>query len=173
MKKKNIILLTTLFLLAACFLFINSNIGVKREGIEADARKSQKIPEGYLSVGDVSDNIGAYIFYPEDRTGHTFSIYLNRPGFSFGYFFRLGGSTPLESDYIAHFSCLKYPEINEEIYLSLNKTGAVRMEVDDGNSVKTTEINGEPFVFILPANAGSVRFYDADGNIIECIKDRF
>ncbi len=173
MKKKNIILLTALILLFAGIGFVNSNIGVSGEKIEADARKSQKVPEHYDSVGEVSENVGAYLFYPEDRTDHTFSIYLNRPGFSFGYFFRLGGSTTLESDYIARFTCPMYPEINEVIYLSLNKAGAVRMEVDDGHSVKTTEINGEPFVFILPTNSGDVRFYDADGNIIKCIEDWF
>ena len=39
--------------------------------------------------GSISDTMAAFISYPQDKTDHTFSVYVNRPGLSFGYFFQM------------------------------------------------------------------------------------
>ena len=67
-------------------------IGTSAANLESDIRNLQKIPEDWIVEGDVSDTMAAYISYPQDRSDHTFSVYVNRPGLSFGYFFRGGGS---------------------------------------------------------------------------------
>lgn len=68
------------------FLFVNNDIGVSATKIEADIRSSQKITADWNVEGSVSDSMAAFISYPQDKTDHTFSVYVNRPGFSFGYF---------------------------------------------------------------------------------------
>ena len=71
---------------------VNNDIGVASTNLEADIRSSQKIKDDWTVEGSVSDTMAAYISYPQDMSDHTFSVYVNRPGFSFGYFFRGGGS---------------------------------------------------------------------------------
>ena len=60
--------------------------------LEADIRSSQKIKDDWTLEGSVSNTMAAYISYPQDMSDHTFSVYVNRPGLSFGYFFRGGGT---------------------------------------------------------------------------------
>lgn len=73
-------------------LYLNQDIGVRRSKLEDDIRMSQKIREDWAVEGVASDTVAAYISYPQDRSDHMFSVYVNRPGLSFGYFFRGGGS---------------------------------------------------------------------------------
>ena len=73
----------------AGFLWLNNDIGVQKSRLEADIRSSQKIKPDWTVDGTVSDTVAAFISYPGDRTDHTFSVYVNRPGLSFGYFFRI------------------------------------------------------------------------------------
>ena len=84
------ILLVCVLLLG--FLYMDDDIGTSAANLESDIRNLQKIPEDWIVEGDVSDTMAAYISYPQDRSDHTFSVYVNRPGLSFGYFFRGGGS---------------------------------------------------------------------------------
>ncbi len=168
--KENIIRIILLCVLITGFLIVKTDIGVKGENVVWDARKMQNIPEEYLHVGHVSENLAGYIFYDEDKSDCTFSVYINHPGFSFGYYFRMGGSHYEISEGIVKY---KNAEINEVIYMSLNRVGAVNIKIDDGNSVKVSDLTDGPFVFILPANAGEVRFYDAEGNIIPYNERKF
>ena len=76
----------------AGFLYLNNDIGVQKFQLETDIRSAQKIKSDWTVNGTVSDTIAAFISYPYDMTDHTFSVYVNRSGLSFGYFFRGGGS---------------------------------------------------------------------------------
>ena len=94
---KKVFLKITLGVVLVCilfvgFLYVNNDIGVASTNLEADIRSSQKIKDDWTVEGSVSDTMAAYISYPQDMSDHTFSVYVNRPGFSFGYFFRGGGS---------------------------------------------------------------------------------
>lgn len=94
MKKKLPIILLGVIL--ACvlvfgFLYANNDIGKTANSLEADIRQSQKILDDWIVDGSISDTMAAFISYPQDKTDHTFSVYVNRPGLSFGYFFRGGG----------------------------------------------------------------------------------
>ena len=109
--------------------------------------------------------MAAFISYPLDKTDHTFSVYVNRPGLSFGYFFRGGGDSVAIEEYIAEYTVKGY---NERAFVSMNKQKVKCLEVDDGNSVQVIEIDSNrPFALVLPVNVGNITFYDENGNTVE------
>ena len=161
-----ILLVCVLFL---GFLYMDDDIGTSAANLESDIRNLQKIPENWIVEGDVSDTMAAYISYPQDRSDHTFSVYVNRPGLSFGYFFRGGGSLSGVERGIAEFTVDGY---NERAFISMNQLKAARLEIDDGNTVQIIDLNSDqPFAIVLPANAGVIHFYDGDENPVKYQKN--
>lgn len=164
MKKKLPIILLGVIL--ACvlvfgFLYANNDIGKTANSLEADIRQSQKILDDWIVDGSISDTMAAFISYPQDKTDHTFSVYVNRPGLSFGYFFRGGGDIVEVDDYIAEFVV---EGNNERAFISMNTQNIVRLEVDDGNGIQVIDIDsGKPFAIVLPLNVGNICFYDTNG----------
>lgn len=157
-------------LISVCFLYLNNDIGISRSNIEKDARYSHKIKDTWDVAKDTTESMSAMIFYSEDFSDHTFSIYVNRPGLSFGYFFRGGGSVIETERYIAEIYIEGY---NERAFVSMNRQQVSKVEIDDGNEVQTIEIDSEkPFVFILPNNVGSLTIYDINGNIVESVQHK-
>ena len=150
------------------FLYANNDIGKTANSLEADIRQSQKILDDWNVEGSVSDTMAAFISYPQDKTDHTFSVYINRPGLSFGYFFRGGGDIVHVEDYIAEFVVEGY---HERAFISMNAQNVVRLEIDDGNNIRVIDIDsGKPFAIVLPLNAGNVCFYDTNGNVVEYLR---
>ena len=148
-----------------CFLYINNNIGNTAKNLEANIRLSQKISDDWNVDGNISDTMAAFISYPQDKTDHTFSVYVNRPGLSFGYFFRGGGDIVEVDNYIAEFVVEGY---KERAFISMNTQNIVRLEVDDGHIVRIIDIDSDkPFAIVLPLNAGNICFYDVNGNVVE------
>ena len=161
------ILLVCVLLLG--FLYMDDDIGTSAANLESDIRNLQKIPEDWIVEGDVSDTMAAYISYPQDRSDHTFSVYVNRPGLSFGYFFRGGGSLSGVERGIAEFTVDGY---NERDFIYMNQPKAARLEIDDGNTVQIIDLNSDqPFAIVLPANAGVIHFYDGDENPVKYQKN--
>lgn len=157
-------------LVAVCFLYFNNDIGISRSNIEKDARYSHKIEATWNVAKDTTETMSAMIFYSDDLADHTYSIYVNRPGLSFGYFFRGGGSVIETERYIAEIHIEGY---NERAFVSMNRQQVTKVEIDDGNEVQTIKIDSEkPFVFILPNNVGSLTIYDINGNIVESARHR-
>lgn len=159
-----------LVLILVCAVFVGilygSNcFGIPEFKIESDIRASQKIQEDWTVDGVVSDTMAAFISYPQDRSDHTYSVYVNRPGLSFGYFFRGGGDIVAVEDFITEFTVEGY---NERAFISMNTQKVDRLEVDDGNEVQVIEIDSEkPFAIVLPMNAGNITFYNTEGNIVD------
>ena len=170
MKKKLPIILLGVIL--ACvlvfgFLYANNDIGKTANSLEADIRQSQKILDDWIVDGSISDTMAAFISYPQD---HTFSVYVNRPGLSFGYFFRGGGDIVEVDDYIAEFVV---EGNNERAFISMNTQNIVRLEVDDGNGIQVIDIDsGKPFAIVLPLNVGNICFYDTNGNVVEYLRQQ-
>ena len=151
------------------FLYMDDDIGTSAANLESDIRNLQKIPEDWIVEGDVSDTMAAYISYPQDRSDHTFSVYVNRPGLSFGYFFRGGGSLSGVERGIAEFTVDGY---NERAFISMHQPKAARLEIDDGHTVQIINLNSDqPFAIVLPANAGVIHFYDGNGNPVKYQKN--
>ena len=68
-------------------------------------------------------------------------------------------------DFISEFTVEGY---NERAFISLNSQKVNRLEVDDGNEVQVINIDSDkPFAIVLPMNAGSITFYDIDGNVVK------
>ena len=153
------------------FLYANSDIGITANSLESDIRSSQKISNDWAVDGKVSDSIAAYISYPQDKSDHTFSVYVNRPGVSFGYFFRIGGSISQVEEYIAEFTIEGF---NERAFISMNAQNINYLEIDDGIDVRKIEIDSnKPFAIVLPMNTGSICFYDVNGNIVDYHNQKF
>lgn len=149
-------------------LFFNGDIGIPKSGLEKDARDSSSIQDDWCIEKSVSDTMAAFIAYPEDKSDVFFSVYVNRPGLSFGYFFRGGGSISVIEQSIYEFTIEGYMERG---FLSMNAQKVARLEIDDGNSVQVIEIDSnKPFALVLPHNIGELTFYDVDGTIVEVHK---
>ena len=57
---------------------------------------------------------------------------------------------------------------NERAFISLNNQKVNHLEIDDGDLIKTIDIDSsKPFAIVLPVNAGSLTFYDVDGTVID------
>ena len=157
------ILLVCVLLLG--FLYMDGDIGTSAANLESDIRNLQKIPENWIAEGDVSDTMAAYISYPQDRSDHTFSVYVNRPGLSFGYFFRAGGKLSEIQEGIAEFTA---EGANERALISMNQQQVQQLQIDDGHAKQAIDIDSDqPFAIVLPINAGSITFYDVNGNAVE------
>ena len=152
-------------LLAVGFLFVNNDIGTSAGRLRSDIRSYQKIQDDWTVTGSVSDTMAGFISYPQNLSDHTFSVYVNRPGVSFGYFFRGGGSLSSVERYIAEFTVEGY---SERAFISMNAQKAARVEIDNGNDIQVIEIDSEkPFAIVLPGNAGVITFYDVNGEVVE------
>ncbi len=157
-----VVLVCVLFL---GFLSVNQDIGLTSNNLEADIRSSQKIADDWTVEGSISDTMAAYISYPQDMSDHTFTVYVNRPGLSFGYFFRGGGSLSGVEREIAAFTVEGY---NERAFISMNRQQVARLELDDGDSIQVIDIDSsKPFAIVLPENVGVITFYDVNGNTVE------
>ena len=147
------------------YLYANNDIGVISTNLEADIRSSQKIKDDWTLDGSVSNTMAAYISYPQDKSAHTFSVYVNRPGLSFGYFFRGGGNLSEVQRGIVEFTVEGY---NERAFISMNQQQVQQLEIDDGNAIQVIDIDSnKPFAIVLPINAGKITFYDVNRNTVE------
>lgn len=165
MKKpyKYIIGIALVLVFALLALYSNGSIGVSESKIESDARKSQKIDDNWQVSKSISYPMGALLFYDTESYGLTYSIYLNRKGLSFGYFFRSGGSRSDIKEGICEF---RYDGYGRAL-LSMNKAKVERIEIDNGQEIKTIGIDSEkPFTLVLPENCGVVTIYDINNNTI-------
>lgn len=152
------------------FLFVNNDIGLPAAKLEEDIRSSQKIMDDWSVEGSITDTMAGFISYPQDKADHTFSVYVNRPGLSFGYFFRGGGDIVGVDKYITGFTVEGY---NEQAFISMNTQQVERIEINNGNSIQVIEIDSaKPFAIVLPINAGNIIFYDVNGQEVEYHNNR-
>ena len=161
-----------IFSLILLYFYNIWDIGIIKNRIETDARKAHQIPENWLVAKDTTKSMSALVFYPDDLSRYTLSIYVNRPGLSFGYNFRYGGAGSIEEkSYVQEF---RLQGIEDRAFISIDKQYISRVEIDDGTEVKKIDIYSKnPFVIILPINCGHVTFYDLFEKEIEIIKSGF
>ena len=164
---KYIIIAVVVILIVATALLLKNNIGIMERNLEKDARFSHKIDESWQMEQSTSKEMSAMIFYPDSCDDFTYSIYIRHPGLSFGYFFRAGGSgVEIEQGVLE----LGVGNVNERAFLSMNLQKVSYLEIDDGNTIETIQIDSsKPFAIVLPNNIGSVTLYNIDGNIVESI----
>ena len=149
--------------LALMVIMLTGVIGTPANNIAKDARKGQGIDGAWNMSGSSNDAMAAMIFYNETLDDHTFSLYLDRGGLSFGYFFREGGSNSTIANGIL---MLEYGANGSAVF-SMNKERVGRIEHNDGEN--TTEIivdPSRPFAVVLPPNYGSVTLFSDSGNYV-------
>ncbi len=116
---------------------------------------------------DATDDLGVLLFYDEHSNNFTYSVYLNREGFSFGYFFHPGGNSIDISKGI-----LAFDYGNSIALISINKVHAARIECVSENSQQEKvvyEIDlGKPFAIAIPIvdSNTTIKIYDKNGNEI-------
>ncbi|EHQ90977.1 hypothetical protein [Desulfosporosinus youngiae] len=148
-------------------LYFNNAIGTPKSKIEKDARISHKIDPSWQVAKSTTDTLSAMLFYDENLSRYTFSIYENREGLSFGYFFRSGGSANVENEGIAEY---KAQGRQEKVYLSMNKQQVIKIEIANGNTVEIIDIDHtKPFAVVLPVGLGAIKICDIDGNVLPTI----
>ena len=109
--------------------------------------------------------MAAFISYPPDKSDHVFSVYVNRQGLSFGYFFRDGGTIESVKEGIAERT---YDGCDERVFISMNTQDVALLRIDDGKEIQEVSIDSKkPFAIVVPANADSITFYDMRGNIVK------
>ena len=138
--------------------------------VENDARKNN-VDDSWDVISASSDNFYAMVFHNDDNLHRYIDIYVNQPGFSFGYSFRSGISTSEDvggNDNVITKFTLDSFEFDDYVLMSFNQLNATKMVVDDGLTETTYDIDPTaPFVFILPHNSGAITFYDINDNILD------
>lgn len=158
--KKVLLCGAVLALLGFLWIWSQDPFGVSLEKMEADARQSQQVPEGWACASDAGEETAGLLFYPRDggTDGFTFSVYARNSGFSFGYFFRAGGRLGTIADTAA-----VYEEDGERVYLSMNTAGICRAVTGGGETIPIEP--GAPFVLVREE---AVEFYNEHGEIVPC-----
>lgn len=170
MKKKNraiTIILAIIAVVVIGVIYWRTNTYISVEQIEENARKFHNIENEWQVVQDTNSNVSAMIFFSEDKKDFSFSMYVYH-GFWRGYAPRIGGK-----DYEIISACSKYifTEFDSIAYLSMNAQKIYKVEIDDGENVKTVSLNAsEPFVLVFPSNVGNVTFYTENEEIITPIE---
>lgn len=116
--------LLALGLLILFFPTLRDCFGVPADKLEASSRSSSSAADRPLLVQVVNEDIG-YLLFDKDRDYVKFDIYVNRPGFDFGYHFRKSGSQPAEDGL---YSLYSYQAGNSTLVYSLTGSGVVRVE---------------------------------------------
>ncbi len=148
-------------------LYINNRVGICKKNIEKDARTQRNLDDSWEVSKSTNKNISALIFYDNEQSKSNYSIYVNKKGLSFGYFFRGGGSTYLENKGIVEYQIEGF---QEKAYISMNKDKISRVEIDKGNNIKVINIEStKPFALVLDKDAITIRFYDINDNVIKPI----
>lgn len=131
--------------------------------------EASKISSDYENTMAVSDNVAGIIHYNAEKTDCRFSLYVNHPGFDFGYRFRQGGTVYAIVDSLAVFHNDYH---DETIIMSLNKPQITRIEIN-GAENKSIEIDeNEPFVVIIPANS-IFSIFDINNNEVKYTESGF
>lgn len=161
---KRVIIGTCLCILILLLILvpISNRVGVPRENIEADARQFGRVSQNWDLRKETTNTMSALLFFPQNRSDSAYYIYLNRPGLSFGYFFRVGGSiSEIEGNDVIAFTFDGYDEI---AYLSMNEFCIDYILMDNGTKTERVNLNAEePFVVILPKGADKISFCNVNG----------
>ena len=137
-----------LLALTALLLWFRGDIGIPRSRIAADVRAD--LPAGALLQAEYGEKLAAVLVETEGEPA--LRVYVNRPGLSFGWFFRYGGSAPAGR-------AVCFTGAGERLCAAGYGHGIVSVEIGGENPLPVPE---GPFVLVLPANRSAV-FYDAAG----------
>jgi len=162
-NKKIIVISIILLIIGAILLNSNYMIGLNESFIERDARDSQKINNDWLNVKETNNRMSALLFYDEAIKKHTFSIYVNNPGFSYGYTFKHGGSSSTIDSGIKGYSYGAYGMV----IMSMNTKRVSQIKLENKESLEIVRLDPvKPFVLLVPETVEKVSLFDTEGNAV-------
>ena len=152
--------LSVLMLAVGLLLFNMGILGLSERNVMADV-KAKLSAEG-ADPGEMQymtsqgETLFAVLAYPEDRAGCTYYLYVNRPGFDFGWHFE--SSAPLGSGIT-----LAETEASGAAWLSANAEGEIAsVTYADGTG---RDLKGYPLV----DTAGELHLFNAQGEEIAAL----
>ena len=159
---------TFILIIALSWMLSSGKVGLFAAQLEVSARKTQQVDATWQSIKSEEGSLAAFLFYNEAKDDYTYSIYINRPGLSFGYFFRAGGFDSLIGESVLVAAC---PIGDDTAYslLSTNTGKVARIDVGTGDEDTQIELDPEaPFALALPAGTDidTVSLYDKDGQLV-------
>ncbi len=147
--------------LISILLLTYGNIGVSKGGLEKDARKNHHIDPTWEVATSVNENLGILLFYDKNTYEYTYSIYLNHPGISYGYFFREGGGlVGLEE------GTVQFTNEHGSAIFSLNQDKISRIEFGN-KKLSPIMINpSKPLTALIPDHSESIIMYDVNETMV-------
>lgn len=139
-------------------------VGIREYRVSADAQKKLEIAQDWSSKsdGDGKQVTGIFYDYENAPLKGTYYCYVNRPGFSYGFFFQKSGNLD-RSMGIQKLDLGQYGAA----YVSLNSQQAAKVIRDDGVEPAAKSISPyAPFVVISQKHDCAFRFYDKSGKEI-------
>jgi hypothetical protein len=163
MKKRILISVVIILLIAFCGFYFSRNIGIAEDKInQAQMETVSWEKQDYIVTG-TSDGGSLYVgvMYMKDDSDAKYFIYVKKSGLSFGWhLLQSGGLT--EGDGLMAFDCGEYGIA----YVALNQNNKIqKIEFEDGR--EPTENVGNT---ICERSKSAVFFYDASGTIVEPTK---
>lgn len=145
--------------LAAAIVSKAGIIGVSRDRIEKEAKKSLQVDESWETAKADSDELCAMLFYNAEKTEFKYSVYMRGDGMSCGYFLWEEGAYPFVEDGVHGF-------IYEERAIALLSPNEKKINriVAGGKEISVNPLN--PFVVVLPVDCGEIVLYDISGNVV-------
>lgn len=159
--RRNLILILLAIVGTVCVLRACGVLGVRSGKVAQTAQKSMQISRSWDCAQNWTPRLSVGVFYDYDVAPlkGTYYCYVNRPGFSFGYFAQSRGKIT-QDDGIVRVDCGAYGTA----YFSLNAQEAVKVIRDDGVKPKTQKIpQYHPFALTSLKRDCRFRFYDAGG----------
>ena len=163
--KKYGLLFAVILVLMLLVIRMSGIFGVRPAMLEEEARFSHSIEDTWLcATSEPTDQMAAMLFYSPERDDFTYSIYVNRPGLSFGWFFRGGGSTVEVEANIAEYTVEGY---TSRAYVSMNTQRIKRVLF--GNDTMLELDPDKPFALVVSPELGSVQFCTEDGEWVQAV----
>lgn len=172
MKKQVSRILAALFLVllfsVGVFFLAGGEIGLPKTRLEKDLLAGSHIPDDWTIQQISSERTTVFLYYPPEKDSYGFSVYVNRPGLSFGYFFAGSHMAASVSGSAGDLSAeiREYPVLHtgDRIFLSMNQSKIASVLVDNGVSPQKIPLDpGQPFVLLFSQGSGDITFWDQDG----------
>lgn len=143
MKENRFLIGGVILIFIIIALYFTNNIGITKKMVEKEAWYYTDIDESFNLITDESKDLKALLFFNKDEDEYKYRIYVKKPGISFGYFFRGGGTLINPDNYIEEIHIDGY---NDRVFISSNKNKVEKVEIDDGNETKIIDLDiNSPF----------------------------
>lgn len=133
--------------------------GIGENEVEKDARSRFAIEKDWTCFQSINDEMAVLLFFDQKQENSIISVYKNKKGISFGYFFHRGGSDDVVNNGVLGLTI----ERKNNAILSMNKKGIAKIVT----AVETYTIDpNEPFTIIMPDDAEYISLLDSNNNEI-------